>query len=523
MFLRRYNKTILRLFIGALLLTIGLGTLNYTPYAQVESPSEPGVSETDQFPLSEPVATHFVFIPQLTQDYPWISPFGIESTQPLLESNSLLQRAVDLQLGWTRMGYQVSWADLQPLPGQTPDWGLLATFETELRNLKAAGIRPVIIVKDSPLWALDPIRAQDANGNLIACGAIAEEHFDEFADFLRQLVERYSTSEFNVHDWELGNEPDVDPTNPAIGPDSQYGCWGDIDDTLYYGGYHYGRMLASVAPAIRQADSRATIWMGGLLLDRPASPPSSSDGYPERFFRGVLEAGAGSYIDIVPYHWYATYWDFQGTGTAYDYDLILSPGWISWGGGTIGKARYLRQVMAEYGINKPVVLNESGFGCKEGSIYCSAPDDNFYESQATHLVRYAIRGLSENVSGFFWYTLNGPGWRFTGLLDGFQQPRQSYLAYQHLSQKLRNARYLYPVSYHPEIEAYAFRLNSYQVHVLWAIQDKTVDFSVPVAKFIEATDRDGVVLYNQSNPPPQSGSNYVLQAGFEPLFLTLYP
>lgn len=521
MSLWRNDRTIRRLIALALALAIWAGTVNYTPYAQENQPSGPWTPETSQSPLGGLALTHHVFIPQLTQDYPWVSPFGIEATQPLLESNSLLQRAVDLQIGWTRMGYQVSWANLQPLPGQSPDWGLLATFETELRNLKAAGIRPVVIVKDSPLWALDPIRAQDANGNLIACGAIAEEHFDEFADFLSQLVQRYSTPEFNVHDWELGNEPDVDPAK--VLPDSVYGCWGDIEDTQYYGGYHYGRMLASVAPAIKQADSRAVIWMGGLLLDRPASPPSSADGYPERFFRGVLEAGAAPYIDIVPYHWYATYWDFKDVGTLYDYDLILSPNWKPWGGGTIGKARYLRQLMAEYGINKPVVLNESGFGCKESEVYCNAPDDRFFESQATHLVRYYVRGLSENVSNFFWYTLNGPGWRFTGLLDGFQQPRQSYLTYQYLSQKLRYARYLYPVNYNPDIEAYAFRAHPYHVHILWAREDKTVDFSVPINKFIEATDRDGVVLYNQSNPPPQSGSNYVLQVGFEPIFLTLYP
>lgn len=521
MFLWRYNKTILRLFTLTLVMAIWVGTVNYTPYAQENQPSEPWTPETSQSPLGSLALTHHVFIPQLTQDYPWVSPFGIESTRPLLETNSLLQRAVDLQPGWTRMGYQVSWAELQPLPGQTPNWNLLATFETELRNLKAAGVRPVVIVKDSPLWALDPIRAQDANGNLTACGAIAEEHFDEFAGFLSQLVARYSGPEFNVHDWELGNEPDVDPTQ--VLPDSQYGCWGDIEDTLYYGGYHYGRMLASVAPAIKQADSRAVIWMGGLLLDRPESPPSSSDGFPERFFRGVLEAGAAPFIDVVPYHWYTTYWDFIGAGTAYDYDLILSPYWIKWGGGTIGKARYLRQVMAEYGINKPLALNESGFGCKESEIYCNTPDDNFYESQANHLVRYYVRGLSENVSNFFWYTLNGPGWRFTGLLDEFNQPRKSYLAYQYLSQKLQYARYLYPISYNPDIDAYAFRANSLHVHILWAREDKTVDFSVPASKFIEATDREGVVLYNQSNPPPQSGSSYLLQVGFEPVFLTLYP
>jgi hypothetical protein len=518
MFNRSNKKVLFKIFRIMVVLAVSLGVIRLTALAQTDPPPSP---QNPASSLVDPVTNFNVFIPQLTQDYPWESPFGIEATEPLLDSNMLLQRTIDLQAGWARMGYQVSWAELQPYQGITPTWNLLSTFETELRNLKAAGIRPVVIVKDAPDWALDLVKARDADGNLTACGAIDEQYFDEFSEFLRQLVERYSSSEFNVHDWELGNEPDVDPTQVPAG--NLFGCWGDISDTQYYGGYHYGRMLASVAPAIKQTDPHALVWMGGLLLARPESGPSSPDGYPERFFRGVLEAGAATYVDIFPYHWYATYWDFMGTGTAYDYDIALNPGWMPWGGGTVGKARFMRQVMAEYGVNKPVFLNESGFGCKESEIYCQAPDDRFYESQATHLVRFYTRGLSEHVNGFFWYTLNGPGWRYTGLLDRSQQPNKAYNAFQYLSQRLRFARYLYTVDYGPDIEAYAFRANSLQLHILWAREDKTVDFYVPIDKFIEASDRSGYVLYNQSNPPPQVGSDYVLQVGFAPLYIIRNP
>ena len=157
---------------------------------------------------------------------------------------------------------------------------------------------------------------------------------------------------------------------------------------------------------------------------------------------------------------------------SFDYDIAISNGWYSLGGGTVGKARYLRQLMAEYSVNKPVVLNESGFGCVPDYTYCETPDDRFWESQATHLVRFFTRSLSENIDGLFWYTLNGPGWRNTGLLDGSQQPRKVYNTYQYLSQKLQYARYLNPVNYGPGVEAYAFRVNSHRVHVLWAIRTK---------------------------------------------------
>jgi hypothetical protein len=402
-----------------------------------------------------------------------------------------------------------------------------------------------VVIKDTPYWALDPVKARDADGNLTSCGAIAEDYFDEFASFVSQVVARYNTTEFNVLDWELGNEPDVDPT--AVPKDFAFGCWGDKTDP-YYGGEHYGRMLKAVAPAIRQVDSRARIWIGGLLLNSPATGSSSSmsalifedietfrntpyvateinAGLPELFLKGILEAGAAPHFDIVAYHWYATYWDFLAPGTRYDWDLYPQNQWYSWGGGTVGKARYLRQTMTAYGVDKPVVLNETGFGCKEDQTYCAAPDNLFFESQANHLIRYFVRGLSEDVGGFIWYTLNGPGWRNVGLLDGSSppMPRNSYTAYQQLSRILQFARYRYAVNYDPDIEAYAFRSGTQHVHILWAREDQTVQFFIPTNKFIRAERWDGTVIYEHPNLPPQIGSNYQLEVGFSPIYLVRYP
>lgn len=499
------KKALSQFVIIAAILLASLAPVNLASYAQSEQPETPDFADT-----------YNVYIPQLAQDYPWESPMGIESTSPLLASNTLLLRAADLQLGMARMGYQISWRALQPYEGGQIAWGLLATFEEELRGLKENGIRPLVTIKDSPYWALDQQRARDGNDELTSCGPIAADKFDDFAAFVQQVVERYKTDEFNVHDWELGNEPDVDPTK--VPRDHLYGCWGDINDQEYFGGVHYGEMLKAVTPAIRQADTKARVWIGGLLLDKPDSP--EEEGYPERFLKGILQADAAPYFDVVAYHRYAHYFDYLGDGKAYDYDLYGQ--WEPWGGGVVGKASFLRDIMAEYGVDKPIVLNESGFGCSSGD-YCDMPDDRFYESQATHLVRFLIRGLSENVGGLFWYTLNGPGWRNAGLLDEDQQPRKVYSTYQYLSQKLRYARFLHRVNYGTDIEAYAFRVNSHRLLVVWAIDDQTLDINIPTSKFVEATDRYGNILYNYLTPPPQSGSDYVVPVGFEPILITYLP
>jgi hypothetical protein len=371
-----------------------------------------------------------------------------------------------------------------------------------------------VVIKDSPDWAL----RQDVivDGQLTSCGPIAEEHFSSFASFVQELVNRYKTPEFDVTNWEIGNEPDVDPY--TIPPDQVFGCWGDIDDTVYFGGDYYGEMLKVVSAAIKQADPSAKVWVGGLLL---ANPNTSDDrkGKPERFLNGILASGAAPYIDMVPYHTYSTYWDLPGYPLN-DWDMYLYGPWYSLGGGVIGKARYLRQIMSEYGVNIPLFLNETGFGCSETNNDCDPPDGRFFQSQATHLVRYYARALSENVSGTIWYTLNGPGWRYTGLLDQNQQPTPAYNAFKVIAQQLKYARYVGTAYYSDDIEAYAFRRNSELVHVVWAKEDTSITFYVPADKFIQAVDRDGNVI---SVSPPPVGADYELQAGFDPIYVIRRP
>ena len=186
------------------------------------------------------------------------------------------------------MGNRISWRELQPNPGDEINWSLLASFEEELGNLRAAGITPVVIIQDSPHWAVIPKVRQD--GKPTSCGPIAEAYFDEFADFVRQLAERYKSPEFNIHNWEIGNEPDIDPNGVVV--DSIFGCWGDFADDLY-GGEHYGEMLKHITPVIKAADPSAKVWIGGLLLDSPNSIPAYGS-RPELFFKGILESGAAA-------------------------------------------------------------------------------------------------------------------------------------------------------------------------------------------------------------------------------------
>ncbi len=489
-FLRVIHIACIAALIGMLLIIGGnASSLASVASVYLNPTAQPRVVE----PLAEPQAGSVQYLPFLVNTYPWPSPFGIESNSSLT-SPTLLNYTKDLNVKWVRLNERVSWKRLQPQENGPIQWSLLQEFEQELRALQQAGVTPIVIVDDSPLWA---------TRLPTSCSAIRPEKFGKFAAFMRALVQRYSTSEFNVHHWELGNEPDVDPG--LVGPDSVYGCWGDINDP-FYGGRTYGEMLKVVTPAIRGADPAAQVWIGGLLLDRPLTT-APGRGRPELFLKGILEAGAAPYFDIVPYHWYSLYGQMR-----IDYDRVGGGQWNDRGGGVVGKAHFLREIMQQYGVNKPVFLNETSFACLNTS--CNPPDEMFYKLQSSMLVRKFVRGLSANIMGFIWYTLEGPGWRHGGLLTEASTPKSVYTAYQVLNSRMYAMTYAGTADYGAGIEAYAFRSGPVHMHVLWAKEDQSIPIRIPGAQYSEAVD-----IYGNTLTPTSVGGDMQLTVTFDPIYV----
>lgn len=495
---------LLALLLPFLLLVVMMALTEADGVARAEIPS---VRNGGQALASSDSMT--VYLPVVMNNYPWISPFGVEPNPLLLSGTMLYTRTVELGVGWVRLNgsNRISWRLLQPTQGGAIRWENLASFENELRALKAAGIRPIVIVDDYPLWAT--LGRTGSDGQPSYCDALKNDAFDDYAQFLRALVARYKSPEFDVHDWELGNEPDVDPR--LVPSTSPFGCWGDIEDP-YYGGRRYGEMLKVVAPAIRAEDPSARIWIGGLLLNSPGINEPGGRGTPGLFFKGILESGAAPYFDIVAYHAYPTY-----INQYYDYDLNAS-WWTEWGGNTLGKAAYLRGIMAQYGVDKPLVLNETGLMCPEYYKYCTPPDEQFFQIQASHVVRSFVRGIGGGIRGFFWYTINGPGWRYTGLLNGDYSPKPVYIAYRVMTEQLQHTRYLGKTAYTAGTEGYTFRRGAEVVDVVWAVNNQVLTVEIPQDKFIRALSRDGA-----SVTPTLVGTNYQVPVGFEPVYIVREP
>jgi len=417
--------------------------------------------------------------------------FGFE-VRHSLQTETLLQRAVALGGDWVRMNDRISWRMLQPEPDGLISWENLVDFEQELLLLKENGLTPIIVLDDYPDWATDHSVRKD--GLPTSCGPILDEFLDDFASFVGQVVARYHVEPYNVHVWELGNEPDVDPD--LVSPNSIFGCWGDID-AENYGGERYGEMVKRVAPVIKAVDPLAQVWLGGLLLSTPQTTDPQR-GKPERFLIGVLESGAAPFFDVVPYHWYAIYYELD---EEIDFDLESNHAWQSWGGGTVGKARYLRQLMQAYGVNKPLVLDEVSLLCPNQAPvvfpWCTPPDSRFYQAQADHLVRAFVRGIREQLTGFTWYTLEGPGWRHSGLLSG-NSVKPVYLAYKHLISRLAGSVYIGDADYPEPLNGYVFdRLSDpprQHLVVVWADVGTQASLLIPQAQWLAAYSRDGDII-----------------------------
>ena len=397
-------------------------------------------------------------------------------------------RAAAARANWVRQSGFL-WSEIEPTPGAR-EWSRVAGLEADLQALAAQGLTAIAVVQSTPAWA------QQIPGH--SCGAIKPEALDAFAGFMRDLVARYSAPPYNIRYWEIWNEEDVDPS--MVGPTSGFGCWGNATDP-YYGGGAYAEMLKRVYPAIKQANPSAQVLLGGMLLDCDADHPlKGRDCAESRFLEGILRNGGGAAFDIVSYHGYA-FW----SGKNEDWDM--NPAWQARGGAVRGKLQLIRETLARYQADKPVLLSEAGLLCYQSNPQCGP---RFFSAQASYLTRMYARAWANGLLGAIWYTLEGPGWEQGGLLDENQQPRPAYQALSFMAGLLQGASYDGPRS-SGTIEGYAFRKGATRYELYWTNDDTPARMAWP-AGTVGAYD-----LYGQ--PLPVAGPD--LEVNFNPIFIEI--
>ena len=408
--------------------------------------------------------------------------FGVESNW--IEAD-LINKADGVNAYWWRY-FAFSWKDIEPtdLEPSLYDWS--AVNEHHLRDAADNGFSIVATVKFTPYWVQAINDAQS-----IQCSPIKDDaaSIADFQEFVTALVNRYKEPPYNIKYWQFWNEPDVSPiVLEAIGQlyNSFFGCWGDDDDP-YYGGEQYGKFLAIFAQTVKAADPQAKITNGGLVLDcNPEENPTNCT--QGRFFegtlRGLIANGGLPYLDYVSFHVYGQWYVNLSLDENY-------PGFKD-GGVMLGKSKFLRKVMADYGIipPKPLLMTEAGLMCRRpdtaqplpSRMKCSdqvAPPE-YEDDQAEFLVWVYVRAIADGISGVMWYVLNYMPYRHVGLLYEDSRPKPAYQAYQFLVSQLYGADYVGTLDeYWPTLRAYEFTNDGQTIWVMWAPDQSNHAISLP--------------------------------------------
>jgi hypothetical protein len=163
-------------------------------------------------PQVSPQSTSINYLP-LVRISSATSVFGFETNLGQLSNATVRARAAELGANWVRIN-GVLWHQVQPVQGGPYDWDVLADLDRDLAAARELGLTPTVIIRGAPLWAA----VTDST-----CAAVRDEHLGDYAVFLEALAARYRDQ---VSYWEMGNEPDVDPSD--VGDTSPFGCQGNL-------------------------------------------------------------------------------------------------------------------------------------------------------------------------------------------------------------------------------------------------------------------------------------------------------
>jgi hypothetical protein len=258
-----------------------------------------------------------------------------------------------------------------------------------LHDLTAAGITPVVVVAGTPAWA--------AADGAAACSPPADPA--AYAGFLGNLVAALGGQDgAGVRYWQIWNEPDLAPEDA---PPAGSGCWGDRADPKAGGG-RYAAALALAARAVRDADDKAEVVLGGLAL-------ACSDCAARDFLEGVLDAGGSKSFDVLDYHAEITW--VLGRPDPQEWSFREWTGGTSGRGLVLDKLAWVRKTLAAAGAgSRQIMLGDVGMRCLLASgdpCPDMGADPSYTADQAGTLVRTLARGTAAGLLAVDWSPLGG--------------------------------------------------------------------------------------------------------------------
>lgn len=252
---------------------------------------------------------------------------------------------------WPEMGTRIirlwntgtTWRDLEPSKGAW-NWASGGGLRLDMYVAYVAEHDPsakiIYTLGQTPQWASS---TPDVVGKYGAGASGAPKSMDDWRSYVRTLAQRYAGK---IRYWEIWNEPDYEP--------------------------HYNGSISQLVEMTRIAREE-------LLAADPANrivSPGLTKGQGMQYLDGYLAAGAGSYIDMVGFHWY--YWlDPETVGSMVD---------------------NLRNLMKTYGVaSKPVWITEGAFLCDSAQTDCSTAVPTLAQSRSVNaraMLTMAVKGVA---------------------------------------------------------------------------------------------------------------------------------
>ncbi|CCQ33359.1 conserved hypothetical protein [Halorhabdus tiamatea SARL4B] len=301
-----------------------------------------------------------------------------------------------------------------------------------------------------------------------------------FANFSAASVDHYA----DVDVVEVWNEPNLDTF--ARGPTG-------TDPGAY------AALLAATYPAVHDRDRNVTVLGGAAAANYTGEGVRPFDA---TWWRGLLEAGGGEYMDAMSIHLYRD----EPTGFARD----LSE---------------LREMTREHndGDALPIWVTELGWPATPTS-----PGGEQSADQARHLVQSYARLSAAGVERFYWYTFRdttldrgttpqtAEANALGGLLRapdnprGAHTPRPGLVAYATVTRQLSGAEFVENAS--RPVQQYVFADGGERTRVLWA--DERTDVTVHTDEPVSVTG----MLGDRTRLEPRDGEVY-LTVGRDPIYL----
>ena len=320
--------------------------------------------------------------------------FGVQMYGDTSNTSKYFQDMVESNTSWIRV--EVSWRAVEPV-NVTPDQFNWDSVDKAFAASVQGGVNIIGTINYNPAWAANHAQSP-----------IAPEHLNDFGQFVAALVERYDGDGVNddpcgrvVNHWEFYNEPDGRSR------------WGYVGD-------QYANMLATIYPVVKEANPEAKVLLGGLAYDwfeEQGGP------FVYNFLPDVLAAGGGDYFDVMAFHAFPAFAGF----------------WAEKGPGLAEKSAAIRAVLADYGLEKPLMITESGAHSNDVATSPSTP-----EMQASLLVELYTQAKAADVDVVIWFMLYDPPPQYLymhGLVTNDESIKRklAYYTYQQSVEQLADA------------------------------------------------------------------------------------